>query len=547
MKKIILICTFVFVGLFINNQFAFSQGTNSDISKDVIAQVSIGNAKLNHFDRNSIITFSIKNYGSAVSGIKTSIILLSEDLSMVIDQRVISESISLASGEDRSVVYSYGIPESFSGTYRLGIRAQTESNLPLGTFIFPDKVATKSASEGLYIDQSSCFLKVVGESADKKYNLEQGVDVLPSEKLVLSCTAKNLDKKLVESKLISNTYLRSLAGKIISGPVSGDVVKFGVSEIKKIEVPIVLPSESQAYDTFVRLETVNGQASNEIRAHFVVRGESATVQNVSLDKVSYIRGDIAVLILNWTPSADSFPGSRVGKGTSLVEPKAIVSLLSGDKLCAKETSIPLTSDIFKVTSSIKIDRNCADVVARVKIVSGDKELYSSDYNVPSGENKASSGLTKIVLGVLALITLVGIGMIIKNKKAKVVTTLLILLSFSFLGLNEVNADTVSWKDKGNNTLTGTINMVRDWNVGDDISFSGDFSNTYQWCGNGATKKITLGYQVLDSTGAQISSKTKINGPMISESLGTLAAGDYTLRTFFGDSVEYVVGSYVAGL
>ena len=125
----------------------------------------------------------------------------------------------------------------------------------------------------------------------------------------------------------------------------------------------------QAYDVKVQLSDKD-VVSNSIVAHYVLRGNSATIQTLSLDKDGYSSGEIANINLLWSPSADSFPGSRAGSGSTLSPVAMTVSVVNSKGFSCispisqiiEESSIDLTPKIKrecknpKVTAELKDDK-----------------------------------------------------------------------------------------------------------------------------------------------------------------------------------------------
>ncbi|HVT74884.1 MAG TPA: hypothetical protein VHD69_00475 [Candidatus Paceibacterota bacterium] len=523
---------------------------------EVLAKISLETGKAVQTDRSVAVTFSVKNGGAPTSGIKTSVILLSSDLSSVVDEAPIEGDIALGAGDKKEISYTYAAPKSLSGAYRVGVRAQTAANFPLGTLIIPGNITLSAPTDGVFIDQSSCYLKVAGETADKRYTLEGGVAVKPTEKLSLSCSVKNFSADPVQVKSYFDTYLRSRSGPLSSANVAGEDYMLRSSETKRIDLPLTLPAIPQAYDIIARLAPMSGEASNDVRAHIVVYGPSATIQSFSLDKTAYKKGDQAEATLVWTPSADSFPDSRLGDGTKLVAAQAVVSLRSGDKSCGPDLKVPLLATSFTIIRSMTIDSACSPISAHVSIADGERELASADYAMPLPPEEDSQGmLVAIAVATVALFALL-IALLVKLFKSKgkgippatIPPAAALAIAF-IIGLgfaHPASADTVTWTDKGGNTLTGTINMQSVWNEGDSIGFSGDFSNTYQWCSNGAKRTITYAYEIHDSQDRIVNSGHAINGPYFDRSVGALPPGNYVLKSYFGDSVEQRIDHYEDG-
>lgn len=75
-------------------------------------------------------------------------------------------------------------------------------------------------------------------------------------------------------------------------PLVNAPVSLQPGEMKDISFVIPKPEKPQAYDVRVSLHdtTTNRPVSGNVVAHYVLRGASATIQNVSLSKASYAKG-----------------------------------------------------------------------------------------------------------------------------------------------------------------------------------------------------------------------------------------------------------------
>jgi hypothetical protein len=189
------------------------------------------------------------------------------------------------------------------------------------------------------------------------------------------------------------------------------------NEKRTVGIPVPKAPEPQAYDIAISLkDTSDGKiVSNRIVTHYVLRGASATIQNVTLDRDSYVKGDTVKAVLFWTPSADSFPDSRAGTGTEL--PKVSVRLEVADvkgRACitplAKVVSIdgPITSLETQTIS------DCEQPTATVALLDGNGKMLDSrmigtvqstpESPSPTAEQEARSpGLTFAKAGLIVLV------------------------------------------------------------------------------------------------------------------------------------------------
>lgn len=130
------------------------------------------------------------------------------------------------------------------------------------------------------------------------------------------------------------------------------------------------------------------------------------------------------MFFSWSPSADSFPGSRLGKGTSMPEVFINANIKNQFGLnCGEPIKEILTTDhnTLKNDISLPITRTCVNPSLSVSLVDQDGNvLDQQDFNVKtSTREKSPLNNMNIIIGVaiLALI-IVLIVVYLKNKKGK---------------------------------------------------------------------------------------------------------------------------------
>ena len=175
----------------------------------------------------------------------------------------------------------------------------------------------------------------------------------------------------------------------------------------------------QAYDVKVQLSDKD-VVSNSIVAHYVLRGNSATIQTLSLDKDGYSSGEIANINLLWSPSADSFPGSRAGSGSTLSPVTMTVSIVNSKGF----SCISPISQIIEATSidlTPKIKRECKNpkVTAELKDDKGNilaQKVLSFETKTDLAETDDSSNKTLILI--FGILIVVGLALYFINLKKK---------------------------------------------------------------------------------------------------------------------------------
>ena len=138
----------------------------------------------------------------------------------------------------------------------------------------------------------------------------QGVDIKPSEDLFIHCPLINHFNKdeNVLPKFI--TRLRSPFGQIVEvKDTSSSEITLKKGEKKEIKLLVPGPAAPQAYEAVLAFREGNKVVSNSASFHYVIVGESATIQNVRLDKPSYKKGEKAKIFFMTFISTLSQPHS----------------------------------------------------------------------------------------------------------------------------------------------------------------------------------------------------------------------------------------------
>ena len=182
------------------------------------------------------------------------------------------------------------------------------------------KVKITRSVKGIEIIPETCKLSIPGEEKSyRRYSLLEGVDIGSTESIQLNCSALNSDSKAITTTPAFETHFRTLYGEIVPHTnVENAPISFEAGERKDISILLIKATKPQAYDVKVSLKYDNNN-SNAITVHYVIQGVSATIQNLSIDKDFYEKGETAKMFFSWSPSADSFPNTRLGKGTLMPE------------------------------------------------------------------------------------------------------------------------------------------------------------------------------------------------------------------------------------
>ncbi len=282
------------------------------VNAETIATVNIWKASVrSQVDNEITIAFDINN-GVGVQPQVIYAITLSQKGAdgryIPIDTKVYGQDVlSLGEGETvhREVVYT--APAFLSGTYVVGIDSRNSNGLSFAFVNLTTQPVTLQGTGGhIAVDPDTCFLTVDGETSDKKYSLRQGVDVAANENLTAHCTLRNDFKTVQKITPVFETHYRTIFGKIVASDKL-DVLTLAPGATLKYATSIPKVKDPQAYDAVLSfLNTNNDSVSLPVTFHYVLRGASATIQNVNLDKDYYAGGSSAKVSFFWSGSADAF-------------------------------------------------------------------------------------------------------------------------------------------------------------------------------------------------------------------------------------------------
>jgi len=444
-------------------------------SAEILAQVNILNPEVvSVADGQYAISFGLKNSGKFQGNIKYAVEMVPFDGGepnpyVIADEHVYDETLDMLSGEYVKKTVKYEVPQSLVGKYRMMIIGKNSNSLPLFSMMVAD--LDLNGTSGIFIDQSSCYLSVAGESDSLKYTLAQGVDVLPSETLNLNCQAKNLGSEAISATPSVVTHLRTNFGDVVGAPIASGQFSFEPKETKQISVSLPKPENAQAYNSLVSL--TNGadvSVSNSITAHWVLHGASATIQNIYIDKTSYKAGDAAKVSFVWTGTADSFDGSRLGSSTGSLNAVAEISL------CGTTKDFPLdANNDGNISETMSVTQTCDDPSVEVKITDNSKVLSVLSANMVNPKKPQSTGdwsdyLNFYLITFIAIILLAVLIVVLKihHKNQAISRSIFSLLLFGLLyslTAHSVSAAgttlTIKSVSMANNTITLSSGSLND--------------------------------------------------------------------------------------
>ena len=430
----------------------------------LVASVNIENAKIVFQEGNTFnISFSLSNDEGLQTGVKYGVKLVKEskDSQLVIDEKVYDESLTLNPNTVTQKEITYVASSSLSGSYTLILTSNNNSGFPFAISNL-GKVTLTATSKGIQISPETCTLQIVTDKTNKKYTLIQGIGIKPEESIKLTCTAMNSSKLDITTTPSYETRYRSSYGDIIE-QTGGDVAPITFKANEKKSFSVILPKvvTPQLYNiNFTLVDKEN--KSNSISINYAVLGANVTIDNLSLDKDYYKKGEIAQV---------SFIYKSRGEGISTLTSN--IKVLNGKgKSCAKPQSQILPKIVPpKMDTTIAITSSCIDPVISLSITDeGGTVLAQKEFKVKTTSvipNKASNrAMIYIIIILLAII----IGYIyIKRKNTQPTNNipmnilfpfLLLVALFSFIPTQVVKAYTYAYGSNDGRVI-GTIIFDKD--------------------------------------------------------------------------------------
>lgn len=412
-----------------------------------IADVEIDNVKIISQKVNRLkISFRIINHGSQVQpNIKYGVTLIQGDRvsEMPINekgQKVYAEEINLKGGREINRIVEYVAPSYLKGAYSLWVTAKLPSGVPLGKNRAKGFVSLKGDNQFIEIVPQSCRLMIEGAEVEKEHNMHniaEGIVVnSQKEKLIGLCKVINHFDEVIEFAPVFEIYSRSSFGERLKyNQTDSDNFQFNPGEEKDIALILPTSMDSQAYDVKVTLKTQEKIVSNPVLMHYILKGSNATIQNITFDKLSYLKGETARINLFWTGPANQFLDSRMTETEveNLTVDLSAINKKDG-QVCGqaiKEIDVsPENPPIALMTLPIIL--NCEEpvITATIKNQAG-KVLFQQVSNISENNGDKLFGNRKnIVMLILislftitAILTYDDINLFIKHRRQKKINSL----------------------------------------------------------------------------------------------------------------------------
>lgn len=482
------------------------QNIKSDIVQ--IATVNIYDAKISSQRGNDfLISFDLNNKEDVQPQIIYSVGLITRsDEKNVIDQKIYSEDVlSLGGGETIHKDVLYTAPASLNGEYDLFLESRDRGGLLFAKVLVG---SVKLNGGGDFIELSSCYLTVKGESFDKKYSINQGVDVDADEFLIAHCNAKsNFEGTIPVTPNFTNYYRTIFGENLGNSDLPRYEIKYGENE--DLQFIIAKPKDPQAYEAVLVLKDSNGKViSNSVNFKYIIHGLSATIYNVKFDKNIYNAGEKSKISFLWYASADYFSHPRK-QGTDFKNGSIEISLFNdAGKLCADvfKKNVSINEQGIPMEITLVISNTCKNPLLKGKIFSSEGALLAQDNFSAKVKQESESSVVKIddnsvknkngvyvkLIIFVILLVLVSFLLIYFYKKKKGISKISIILLFflincGFFFANMASANTYTFSyDCGDGAIIHfnvNLSLNKDsYLPGERIWAGGKFDGT-SWCTN----------------------------------------------------------------
>ncbi|MFA7209492.1 MAG: hypothetical protein WC120_04365 [Parcubacteria group bacterium] len=475
-----------------------------DTQAITVATVNIYDAQIAGQDQNNIkITFDLSNREQVQPDVRYAVQLTKQNQGqqIIMDEKIYPESLSLDENQTLKKEIEYLAPGYLTGEFQLMLIARNRNGMLLAINT-AGTVKLQGDNQYVEIDPSSCYLKVEGEEADKRYTLDQGVDIKPEEKLIAACDLANRSSNSITFTPNFQTYWRTTFGEEVkTDQEDQSTLTLNPQEKKQTYFTLPKPQAPQAYDAVLELRTEQNQAiSNRIAFHFVLRGPSATIQNLRLDKDYYQKGETAQTSFFWSGAADNFPDSRWG-ATDGGQLSADINIKNGQNQTCATLKKALDQEQPSVDYVLPINQDCPNpkISVSIKDEQGnilDQQEFSiksqnapdqakpqSELVEPQAGTRSIGAIGYAVIIIIGLLVLSILAIVIKQRRGLSVVAFLVLAGGMFVAGGEgARADTFVVTTNDDWQVTYTVNLNKTvYSPGEAISYS--WSSSFSGCSN----------------------------------------------------------------
>jgi hypothetical protein len=415
----------IFAIVILLTSFSFSYAATTSVVNTkgaqkavLVATVNIQDAKIvSQKDSTLDISFNLTNRVGVQTGVKYSVELLAKQGKgyIVIDRKIYEETLALSENTKIAKEIAYTAPANIDGTYIVRISSSTTSGILLAGATLGEIKFKGTTLSSIRIVPESCILKTINDpkfkGKEKETTLAQTAIVLGAQTLKIDCNVESsLNTPLTVTPYFQTTYRTPYGEQIkVQG---GDTapIEFKANEKKTISLALPKPGKPQEYNVGFVL-AAKDIVSNTVSAQYVLLGLSASVDNATLDKDFYKKGDTANLSILWQSTLRTLPLS-------------IESVLTDDKgkACAAPVSTSATLKDLNpiVLVPLSITHACFNPHIQVTIKdANNKVLDDRTFSFVTTSTKRPVTTLPFIIG-FVLIAFVAAVIVLKNKKGKIV-------------------------------------------------------------------------------------------------------------------------------
>jgi len=357
------------------------------------------------------LSFNLTNREGVQSGLRYRVRLMTTTEKGVVstDEKVYDDIVFLPEHSSVKKDIMYTAPSSLTGTYTLYLDVQNEKGFPFAVASFGE-VTLAGNTTGVVIAPETCSVKI-GYQEFKSMPF-QGILVNKDEAILVSCTVANTGTEVASVIPSFETYAKTTIGEKIEG-LAGDTtaVTLAAGESKTLTFTSVVPTKPQVYKTIFSV-SANDVRSNSIEIGYAVKGTMGTIENLSLDKEVFLKGETATLSVIWSAYTDN-----INKQSTDVALTAVIKNANG-RACAEPVSqtVPLARTTPTTELSLAIDKDCKSPAVSVTLTDNEGVVLDTQtIQFESSEVVATNTMKRIavIIGLIVLMIL-AVGFYIKK-------------------------------------------------------------------------------------------------------------------------------------
>jgi hypothetical protein len=349
------------------------------------------------------------------------------DSKELVDEKVYPERLNLKPGDQIEKQIEYIFPGYLGGKFELQLIARNKNGFLMGVASLPN-ISLEKKEDYLEIFKESCFLTTESRSYLDFYDIDKGVDFDLEEKIFLNCRIKNNFSSTLEIKPFFETFFRTTFGeKVETQKLENSVFSIKSGEEKEIKLNFPKALQPQAYDTKVNFYDKKNQviSSNPLIIHYTIKGDNALINNLSIDKNFYKKGEDIKISLVYTKSTNNLFSLNPNLEEDLSFEVKVFD--NKNKSCGETLNKEVDGSENYLSLNYRTTKDCQNPLVKVVIMNNNSNnvLYSDNFDF--NFRKENQGLIlKITLLVLFLIIIFSVMFIMWKKRRNK------LLSFFFM-------------------------------------------------------------------------------------------------------------------